>query len=259
MPDERTQGGNRSNNARLITGINAVAEAVASGHSLESVLLLNNTGNARIFEVLKECRKRKVPVQLVPRQKLDFLTRQNHQGAIAFASVKEYVPLERLFDLARERNEAPLLVIPDGVEDPQNLGALMRTVLCAGAHGLILPAADSAGLSEGASRSSAGAIEHLAVHRTANMPGTLKAVKEAGVRLVGFEAGEGRPLWDTDLTGPLAVVLGGENRGIRPHIRRELSALSHLPLSGPLRSLNVSAAGAAVLFEVVRQRTPGAA
>ena len=255
MHPERRPGPERLDSTRLITGINAVSETIASGRSLEAVLLLKDTGNPRLFEILKTCRKRKIPVQLVPRQKLDALTQHNHQGALAFASVKEYAPLDALFALARDRNEPPLFVIPEGVEDPQNLGALMRTALCAGVHGLILPAADSAGLSEGASRASAGALEHLAVHRTANMPGTLKAVKEQGVRLVGFESGEGRPLWETDLSGPVAVVLGGENRGVRPHIRRELDAVAHIPLSGPINSLNVSATGAAVLFEAVRQRS----
>lgn len=239
---------------RIIAGINAVLEALSSPTGVEEVFLNNSVNSPRLFEVLKSARKARIPVHLVPENRLAQIAGPHHQGAAARAPAKAYTPLEEVLEAAAAKGEPPFLVIPEGVEDPQNLGALIRTALCAGVHGVVLPMTGAAGLTSGTERASAGALSHMAVCREKSMPAALETLKENGVRVIGLEAGEGAPIWETDLTGPLALVVGGENRGIRPHIRRSLDGLAHLPVHGNVGSLNVSAATAAALYEALRQR-----
>src|SRR3989339_259350 len=242
------------NSVQLIAGINPVREALVAGRSFESVTIQNDLKNQRLFEILKIARQRKIPVNLVPHAKLDKIYKGNHQGVLARCSVKEYASLDTILIAVNEKKESPFLLIPEGVEDPQNLGALVRTALCAGMHGIILPRTGAAGLSYGTEKASAGAITYMDITRVNDMPATLKSLKEQGIRIVGCESGQGRSLHDADLSGPIALVLGGENVGIRPHVRRNLDEVVHIPSQGPIGSLNVSAAGAVVIFEAVRQR-----
>jgi 23S rRNA (guanosine2251-2'-O)-methyltransferase len=243
----------KNNTSDQIIGIHPVMEAINSGRSIEKVFIEKSTNGLRLFEILKTCRKMKIPVSLVHQAKLDSMSRGNTQGVIARIAVRNYATIEDLLNIA-EQNPPALFVIPEGVEDPHNLGAIIRSALCSGVHGVILPNEGSAGLTEGTAKASAGAIEHMKVARVSNMPGALKTLKAAGVRLIGFEAGNGKKIWDTKLTVPTAIVLGGENKGIRPHIRRELDELVHIPIQGAVNSLNVSATAAVALFEAVRQR-----
>jgi 23S rRNA (guanosine2251-2'-O)-methyltransferase len=244
----------KKHSTRLLAGIHPVWEALQSDASLERVYLLKSGKNPRLFQILKTCRKKKISVSLVPKNRLDNLARDNHQGVVASVSFKKYSTMEQLFLNARKQNTPPLIIVPEGVEDPQNLGALIRTGCCAGVHGIVVPAAGSAGLTEGTAKAAAGAIEHMDICRMNNMPQVLTELKARGLQVIGLEAGQGKPLWDLDLTVPLALVLGSESRGIRPHIRRKLDTIATIPISGPVTSLNVSAAGAAALFEVARQR-----
>jgi 23S rRNA (guanosine2251-2'-O)-methyltransferase len=228
-------------------------EALNSGRSIEKVFIEKSTNGIRLFEILKVCRKKKIPISLVHQAKLDAMSRGNTQGVIARVALRDYVTVE---DLLAKAEEAPpaLFVIPEGVEDPHNLGAIIRSALCAGAHGIIIPNEGAAGLTEGTAKASAGAIEHMPVARVSSMPAALKTLKAAGIRLIGLEAGKGKTIWQSDLTVPTALVLGGENKGIRPHIYRELDGLVHMPINGIIGSLNVSATAAIALFEAVRQR-----
>jgi len=239
---------------QFITGINAVQEAILGNRSIEKVFIEKDTNNPRLFEILKICRKKKIPVSLVHAKKLEVMSKVNTQGVLAKASVKEYSTLDKLFANAEAANQSPLFLIPEGVEDPHNLGALMRSALCTGVHGIILPSEGAVGLTDGTARASAGAVEHIDIVRVSDMPGTLKLLKDKGVRLIGLEAGFGPVLWDARFDGPIALILGGENRGIRPHIMRELNERVQVPMSGQVGSLNVSATGAMALYEVMRQR-----
>ena len=243
------------NQTELIVGIHPVREAILGGRSIEKVLLERGAQNGRLFEILKLCRQKKIPVSLLPPVKLMYIAGERSQGAAAKLSVHEYVTVESMLATAAKAEEQPLLLIPEGVEDPQNLGALVRTALCAGVHGVIIPDSGAVGLTWGTSKASAGAVEYMPVCRASNMPGTLTSLKENHIRLVGFEANQGAKLWDTDLTGPMAVVLGGEHKGIRPHVKRHLDLVVQIPMKGAIGSLNVSAAGAVVLYEIARQRT----
>ena len=240
--------------SRIIAGINAVREAMASPSGVERLFLQTPLNNPRVFEILKLGRKARVPISLVPEGKLDRLAGLNHQGAAACVPEKVYATLDAVLENAEKKGEPPFLLIPEGVEDPQNLGALIRTAVCAGVHGVVLPMTGAAGLTPGTSRASAGALSHMDVCREKSMPAALLMLKERGVRLVGLEAGQGKTVWETDLTGPLALVVGGENKGIRPHVRRHLDAVAHLPVRGNMGSLNVSAAASAALYEALRQR-----
>lgn len=245
------------NRPLLVSGINPVHELLEAGETPEAVYLLKDLHNPRRFAILKTCRKRRIPVHLVPKQKLDAITGASHQGVIARMPEKTYVDIGKILANAEKSGRPPFVLIPEGVEDPHNLGALVRTALCAGVHGIVIPMTGSAGLTDGTSKASAGALSHMDVCRATDMPALLVALKEKGLKLAGFEAGEGKTFWEADLTGPLAVVLGGENRGIRPHIRRKLDMIVQIPVSGAVGSLNVSAAGAAAMYEVVRQRQSG--
>ncbi len=237
-----------------IIGINPVMAAINSGRSIEKVFIEKSTNGLRLFEILKICRKRKIPVSLVHQAKLDAMSRGNTQGVIARVSVKSYSTVDEI--LFRAKNTPPpLLVIPEGVEDPHNLGAIIRSAECAGVHGIIIPAEGAAGLTEGTAKASAGSVERVAVARVSSMPAALKAVKDSGIRLVGLESGQGKSIWNMDLTQGLAFVVGGEHKGIRPHVMRELDEIVNIPLVGEVGSLNVSNAAAVALFECLRQRT----
>jgi 23S rRNA (guanosine2251-2'-O)-methyltransferase len=242
------------NGTEMIVGIHPVREAVLSGRSIEKVLLERDSQNQRLFEILKFCRQKKIPVTLLPPVKLKYIAGEHCQGVAAKLPVREYVSVEKILEQAKTAGEAPFVLIPEGVEDPQNLGALIRTALCAGVHGVVIPDNGAAGLSFGTSKASAGAVEHMNVCRTSNMTGTLTLLKENKIRLLGFEAGQGKSVWDADLAGPVAVVLGGEHKGIRPHVKRHLDAVFHVPMKGVVGSLNVSATGAVVLYEIARRR-----
>ncbi len=242
------------NETEMIIGINPVREAILAGRSIEKVMLERDSENNRLFEILKLCRQKKIPITLLPPIKLKHIAGDRSQGAAAKLSVREYVSMEQILADVDKSNEAPLLLIPEGIEDPQNLGALMRTALCAGVHGIIIPDSCAAGLSFGTAKASAGAVEYVKVHRTTNMPGTLSFLKEKGIKLIGFEAGQGKNIWDADMKGPVAIVLGGEHKGIKPHIRRHIDMMVQVPMKGAIGSLNVSATGAVVLFEIARQR-----
>jgi len=242
------------NGTEMITGIHPVREAILSGRSIEKVLLERDSQNQRLFEILKLCRQKKIPVTLLPPIKLKYMAGENCQGAAAKLSVREYVPVEKILEEAKKSGELPFLLIPEGIEDPQNLGALIRTALCAGVHGVVIPDNGAAGLSFGTSKASAGAVEYMNVCRTSNMAGALSLIKDNKIRLIGFEARQGKNLWDADLSGPVAVVLGGEHKGIKPHVRRHLDDVINIPMKGAVGSLNVSAAGAVVLYEIARRR-----
>ena len=240
---------------RIILGVNAVREALLSPAGVEQLFLEKETKSPKLFELLKLARKARIPAALVPARKLDSLSHNGfHQGVVAFAPAKIYVELDTLLEHAKTCQEDPFLLIPEGVEDPQNLGALIRSALAAGVHGLLIPMTGSAGLTAGTERASAGALSHMDICRAKSMPAALTTLKQAGIRLIGLEAEATQDLWEMDLTGPLGIVLGGEDRGIRPHIRRELSGMARLPVRGPVGSLNVSATGAVALYEALRQR-----
>ena len=237
----------------IICGINSVLEAFAAGsRHFDRLLVVKGTRNPRVDEVLGRAGHHGIPLRFESRETLDRMAGGvPHQGVIAVVSAKPVFAVETLLETLRD---PALLVVLDGVEDPRNLGAILRTSEAAGVDGVLLPERHSAGLSETVARASAGALEHVRVARVGNVVQALETLKQRGLWIVGFDAG-GSERWDAvDLRRPLALVLGGEGRGIRRLVREHCDHLVSLPLFGHVASLNVSVVAGIALYEAVRQR-----
>jgi len=237
----------------LICGINPVLEALAAGtRHFDRLLVVKGLRNRRLAEAIRRATLLGIPLRFEMRETLDRMSAGvPHQGVIAVVSEKPLLSLEELLEAARP---PALLVVLDGVEDPRNLGAILRTVEAAGADGVVLPERHSAGLSETVARASAGALEHVRVARVGNLVQALEALKARGIWVVGFDAA-GTERWDAvDLDRPVAFVLGGEGRGIRRLVREHCDHLVSIPQFGHVGSLNVSVAAGVALYEAVRQR-----
>jgi 23S rRNA (guanosine2251-2'-O)-methyltransferase len=233
-----------------IIRINPLLEALRSApERVNKVFVQEERGHARIGEVIREAKAHHVPVVVVPARRLDQLA-PGHQGVMAEVSPKKYSTLEEIL----ARSPKPFVVILDEVEDPQNLGAIVRSAEGAGADGLILPERRSAGLTEAVDQVSAGALEHLPVARVPNLVRAMEELKDKGLWLVGAEGSGEEPWYAFDYTGPVGIVLGSEGRGLRPLVRKTCDKVLAIPLGGRVGSLNVAAAAAVFFFEVVRQR-----
>jgi 23S rRNA (guanosine2251-2'-O)-methyltransferase len=211
--------------------------------------VVEDSRSHKVRELAALAKERRIPVQAVAKRQLDHLS-PRHQGLLAYASPKGFVSVEAML----EKADNPFLLLLDGVEDPQNLGAVIRSAEGAGADGVILPARRAAGLTPAVHEASAGAVEYLPVAQVKNLARTMESLKQSGLWLVGAEGGGERPWFDFDYTGPVGLVLGSEGKGLRPLVRSKCDAVLSLPLLGAISSLNVSAAAAIFLYEVVRQR-----
>ena len=241
----------------VVIGRNAVIELLKSGRSIDKLYIKEGDleGSARM--IVAEASARGIPVIETGRAGLDrFSGGAVHQGVVAFASAKEYVGITDILNIARERGEDPFIVILDGIEDPYNLGAIIRTAECAGVHGIIIPKRRTALMTMTVEKASAGALEHMAVAKVPNLTAAAEELKEAGLWIYAAEA-DGQPLRKTDMRGPAAVVFGSEGKGISPLLHSKCDFTVSVPLKGNINSLNVSAAAAVVLFEAVAQRDCG--
>lgn len=235
-----------------LTGIHAVREALAAGRALDRIVIARGRKGGRIEEIVRLAKERGVPLRFEDREQVARLAGPGeHQGVVALAAAKQAADFETL--LARGK-EGGLLVLLDGVEDPRNLGAVIRTALAAGAIGVVIAERRAAGLSETAARAAAGALEHLPVARVTNLPRAMEELKEAGWWLVGLEEQAPQNYSEADLAGKIALVLGGEGKGLHELVRKRCDFLVSIPTTGPVRSLNVSVAAGIVIFEAVRQR-----
>ena len=204
-------------------------------------------------EIFALARDKNIPVQKVDRQRLNkFVSEAAHQGVVAMAAAREYVDVEDILDSAGP--EAPFLIVLDEIHDPHNLGAILRTADAAGVNGVVIPRRRSAPLTPTVAKSSAGAIEYVPVSRVANLPQTIETLKRRGLWIVGADAGGQELLWDARLDGPLALVIGGEDKGLGRLVKERCDLLVRLPMSGRVNSLNASVAAALLAYEVVRQR-----
>ena len=236
----------------VLTGIHSVREALRAGRPLDRILLARGRHGQRLEEIVRLARAQGVPVRFEDRAQLDRVAGTlQHQGVVALLAARPTVALE---DLLRRPSPAGLLVLLDGIEDPHNLGAILRTALAAGADGVVLPERRSAGLTDTVARVSAGALEHLPVARVKNLARALETLKQAGYGLIGLDERAATPSTGVDLTAPVGLVLGNEGRGLHELVRERCDFLVSIPTTGPVRSLNVSVAAGIVLFEAVRQR-----
>ena len=239
----------------LIEGRNAVIEALRSGAAIDKVLIARGETDSTLAHIAAAARDRGIVVAECDRRKLDGMSRTHaHQGVIAVAAVREYVSIEDILQAAKDKGEPPLLVICDELSDPHNLGAVIRTAECAGAHGVVIPKRRSAGLTAVVAKTSAGAVSHIPVARVANLPSLLKELKKAGLWIFGSAADGTTPLYDADLKGPAAIVIGSEGEGMSRLVTENCDFLVSIPMKGKLNSLNASAAAAILLYEAVRQR-----
>ena len=239
----------------LIEGRNAVIEALRAGTSIDKIYLQKGETDRTLGHIASTAREKGIVVVDADKRKLDFMSRTHaHQGVIALASVREYVSVADILNTAREKGEAPLIVVCDEISDPHNLGAILRTAECAGAHGVIIPKRRSAGLTSVVGKTSAGAVSYVPVARVPNIAALLKELQKEGVWVFGTAAEGTTTLYDADLKGPAAIVIGSEGDGMTRLVREGCDFLVSIPMKGKISSLNASAAAAILLYEAVRQR-----
>lgn len=237
----------------IIAGRNAVAEALRAGRALDSVLLAKGDRDGALGALAARCRGRGIPVKEVDARRLDSLCGPHHQGIAAIAACKEYATLDDLFALAESRGEPPFFIVCDELEDPHNLGAVLRTAEAAGVHGVVIPKRRSAGLTATVYKASAGAVEYVPVARVANITEALREMKKRGVWVYGLDM-DGETWCAADLSGPAALVVGSEGHGIGRLVREQCDFILSLPMYGRINSLNASVACGIVLYEAARQR-----
>lgn len=239
----------------IVEGRNAVTEALRAGVPIDKIYLAKGETDAALGHIASTARGKGIVVVECDRRKLDAMSATHaHQGVIAQAAVREYASVDDILAAARAKGENPLIVVCDELSDPHNLGAVIRTAECAGAHGVIIPKRRSAGLTAVVAKTSAGAVAHLPVARVPNLPALLKELKKEGVWVFGTAADGDTPLYQADLKGPAAIVIGSEGAGMGRLVAETCDFLVKIPMRGKLNSLNASAAAAIVLYEAVRQR-----
>ena len=240
----------------VIEGRNAVIEALRAGENIDKIFILKGETDKTLGHIASKARAAGIVVVDADRRKLDNMSRTHaHQGVIALAAVREYVSVESILQAAEAKGEKPLLVICDEISDHHNLGAIIRTAECAGAHGVVIPKRRSAGLTAGVAKTSAGAVAHVPVARVPNIPSLLKDLKKQGVWVFGTAANGTTNLYDADLKGAAAIVIGSEGEGMTRLAEENCDFLVSIPMRGKLNSLNASAAAAILLYEAVRQRS----
>ena len=240
----------------LIEGRNAVTEALRAGTAIDKIFIARGETDATLGHIASTARNKGIVVVEADRRKLDGMSRtKSHQGVIAVAAIREYAEVDDILNAAREKGEPPLIVVCDELSDPHNLGAVIRTAECAGAHGVIIPKRRSAGLTAIVAKTSAGAVSHLPVARVPNLTALLKELKTEGLWVYGTAAEGTTDLYHADLKGPSVIIIGSEGDGMGRLVREQCDFLVSIPMRGKVNSLNASAAAAIVLYEAVRQRS----
>ena len=249
MPDNEIKN-------EIVEGRNAVIEALRAGRAIDKIFIAKGDVDKTLGHIASKARDKGIVVVECDRKKLDFMSQTHaHQGVIALCAVREYCAVEDIFAVAEERGEKPFVIVCDEISDPHNLGAIIRSAECAGAHGVIIPKRRSAGLTAIVDKSSAGAAEHMAIARVPNIPAAIKELKDRGLWVYGTAADGQSDLWHTDFTGSVALVIGSEGDGMGRLVRESCDFIVSLPMKGQVSSLNASAAAAIVMYEVLRQRS----
>ena len=243
-----------TNRQDLLIGRNAVAEAIRAGRQIDTLFVLRGEKNGSVGNTVALCREKGVTVKEVDRKKLDYMCgRENHQGVAAYVAAHEYASLEDIFALAEKKGEKPFVIVCDEIEDPHNLGAIIRTAELAGAHGVIIPKRRSASLSYAVGKTSAGALEYIPVCRVASLPGVIDELKEKGCWVYGADMG-GEDCRKVDFDGAVALVIGSEGRGLGRLIKEKCDFIVSLKQKGRINSLNASVAAGILMYEIMYQR-----
>jgi len=238
----------------VIAGRNPVSEAIRSGRAIDKILVARGEKTGAVVGILAKAREKQIPIKEADRVKLDFLSGGSpHQGIVALAAAKEYATVEDMLAYAAEKGEPPFLVILDELEDPHNLGAIIRTAECAGAHGVIIPKHRSVGLSYTVGKASAGAVEYMRVARVTNIAKLLDDLKKQGVWIYGADM-NGTDYTQCDMSGACAIVIGNEGKGIARLVREKCDVIVSLPMKGHINSLNASVAAGILLYHAMQGR-----
>ena len=247
IPEEENEG--------QLEGRNALTEALRSGRTIDKVFIAAGETDRGLQRLAAQAKEAGAVVVPVDRRKLDAMSSTGaHQGVIALAAARAYFTIDDILQEAADRGEAPLIVICDELTDPHNLGAIIRSAECAGAHGVIIPKRRSVGLTAVVAKASAGAVEYMKVARVTNINAAMDELKEKGVWIFGTAAEGSAPMYQADLTGPTAIVIGSEGDGMSRLVRKNCDVTVHIPMKGQITSLNASAAASILLYEAVRQR-----
>ena len=240
----------------MIEGRNALTEALKSGRTIDKVFVAAGETDKALARLTAQAKEAGAVVVSTDRRKLDQMSPTGaHQGIMAQVAAHDYATVEEILQRAADKGEAPLLVLCDELSDPHNLGAIIRTAECSGAHGVIIPKRRSAGLTTIVDKSSAGAAEHMAIARVPNIPAVIKELKDKGLWIYGTAADGDNDIWHTDFTGAAALVIGSEGDGMGRLVRESCDFIVSLPMKGKIGSLNASAAASIVMYEVLRQRS----
>lgn len=237
-----------------IEGRNAVLEAFRAGKTIDRLFVLDGCQDGPVRSIVREAKKNDAILSFVPRERLDQMSEtKKHQGVIAFAAAYEYVQVEDILNAAKEKNEPPFIFLLDGIEDPHNLGAILRTANQAGAHGIIIPKRRAAGLTATAAKTSAGAINYTPVAKVTNLVQTMEELKEEGLWFVCADM-EGELMYRQNLTGAIGLVIGSEGEGVSRLVKEKCDFITKIPMFGQIDSLNASVAAGILAYEIVRQR-----
>lgn len=237
-----------------IEGRNAVIEAYRAGRPIDKLFILDGCQDGPILTIKREAKAKQTPVKFVTKERLDQLSETGkHQGVIAYAAAYEYATVEEILDNARQKGEAPFLFLLDNIEDPHNVGAIIRTANLAGAHGVIVPKNRAAGLTAVVAKTSAGALNFTPVARVTNLAKTIEELKKEGIWFVCADMG-GTTMYDLNLKGPIGLVIGNEGEGVGRLVKEKCDMIASIPMKGDIDSLNASVAAGVLAYEIVRQR-----
>lgn len=237
-----------------IEGRNAVMEAFRAGKTIDKLFVLDGCQDGPVRSIVREAKKKDTIIQFVQKERLDQISETGkHQGVIAYAAAYEYAEVEDLLNIAEKKGEAPFLILLDGIEDPHNLGAIIRTANLAGAHGVIIPKHRAAGLTATVAKTSAGALNYTPVAKVTNLGKTMEELKEKGMWFVCADMG-GDIMYHLDLRGPIGLVIGSEGDGVSRLVKEKCDFVASIPMKGDIDSLNASVAAGVLAYEIVRQR-----
>ena len=241
-------------NENLIEGRNAVMEAFRAGRPIDKLFVLNGCQDGAVRSIVREAKKHDTIIQFVEKERLSQLSETGrHQGVVAFAAAYEYSEVEDMLRLAEEKNEDPFLILLDNIEDPHNLGAIIRTANLAGAHGVIIPKRRAVGLTATVAKTSAGALNYTPVAKVTNIGQTIEELKKEGIWFVCADMG-GESMYKLNLNGPIGLVIGNEGEGVSRLVREKCDFIASIPMKGDIDSLNASVATGVLAYEIVRQR-----
>ena len=255
MQDIKKENAESQNSHTLvIEGRNAVLEAFRSGRTIDKLFVLDGCQDGPVRTIIREAKKHGALLSFVSRERLNQLSQTGkHQGVVAYAAAYDYSEIEDMLKLAEERGEDPFLILLDGIEDPHNLGAIIRTANIAGAHGVIIPKRRAAGLTATVAKTSAGALNYTPVAKVTNLVKTIEELKEKGLWFVCADM-DGERMYDLNLTGPIGLVIGNEGEGVSRLVKEKCDMIVSIPMHGQINSLNASVAAGVLIYEALRQR-----